>query len=59
MAKYNMPVPKSLKYLNIAIPKNEPALKKKVNKEITHLQKTGQLDKMFKKAQQEQEKYGK
>lgn len=59
LAKYNMKVPNSLKYLNIAIPKNEPALKKQVNKEITHLQKTGQLDKMFKKAQQQQEKYGK
>lgn len=58
-AKYDMKVPTSLKYLNIAIPKNEPALKKRVNKEITHLEKTGQLNKMFKKAQQEQEKSGK
>lgn len=58
-AKVKIPVPQSLKEISIALPKNEPKLKKQVNKEITHLQKTGQLDSMFKKAQQIQEQNGK
>lgn len=58
-AKVKIPVPQSLKEISIAIPKNEPKLKAKVNQEITHLQKTGQLDSMFKKAQQMQEQSGK
>lgn len=59
LAKVKIPVPQSLKEISIALPKNEPKLKKQVNKEITHLQKTGQLDKMFTKAQQMQENNGK
>lgn len=59
IAKVNVPVPQSLKEISIAIPKNEPKMKAKLNKEITHLQKTGQLDEMFKKAQQLQEQSGK
>lgn len=58
-ASLKIPVPQSLKEISIALPKNEPKLKKKANKEITHLQKTGQLDSMFKKAQKLQEQSGK
>lgn len=59
IAKAKIHVPASLKYIEIALPKNQPELKKEVNKEITHLQKSGQLDKMFTKAQALQDKYNK
>lgn len=59
IAKVNIHVPKNLKYIEIALPKNQPELKKEVNKEITHLKNNGQLDKMFAKAQSLQDKYNK
>lgn len=59
IAPVKIPVPQSLKEISIALPKNEPKLKAKVNKEITKLQKNGQLDKMFKDAQKLQEQSGK
>lgn len=51
IAKLNMKAPADLTNIAIALPKNQPELKKKVNKEITHLQKTGQINKMYAKAQ--------
>jgi polar amino acid transport system substrate-binding protein len=44
-----------MKEISIAVPKDEPKLKAAVNKEITKLQKSGELDKLFKKAQEIQE----
>lgn len=55
VAKVNLKMPAELQDIDIALPKNQPALKKEVNGEITHLQKTGQLDQMFKKAQKIQD----
>ncbi|KRM79633.1 hypothetical protein FC35_GL000414 [Limosilactobacillus coleohominis DSM 14060] len=52
-------MPKSQREICIALPKNEPKLKKKVNAEITKMQKNGQLDQMFQKAQGLQEQTGK
>ena len=59
IAPVKLPVPKSQREICIALPKNEPKLKKKVNAEITKMQKNGQLDKMFQQAQQLQEQSGK
>lgn len=59
LAKVKIHVPSSLKYIEIALPKNQPELKKEVNSEITHLKKSGQLDTMFQKAQALQDKYNK
>ena len=55
IAPVKLPVPKAQRDICIALPKNEPKLKKKVNQEITKMQKNGQLDKMFQQAQQLQE----
>ncbi|WP_283584140.1 transporter substrate-binding domain-containing protein [Limosilactobacillus difficilis] len=51
IAKVHLKMPAELQDIDIALPKNQPALKKEVNEEIVHLQKTGQLKKMFKQAQ--------
>ena len=59
ISKIHIKVPTSLKYIEIALPKNQPELKKEVNSEITHLQKTGQSQKMFSRAQALQDKYNK
>lgn len=50
-AKMNIKAPADLTNIAIALPKNQPELKKKVNKEITHMQKTGQINQMYNKAQ--------
>lgn len=55
IAKVRITAPASMKEISIAIPKDEPKLKAAVNKEITKLQKSGELDKLFKKAQEIQE----
>lgn len=55
VAKMNLKMPAELQDIDIALPKNQPALKHEVNSEITHLQKTGQLHQMFKKAQKIQD----
>ena len=57
IAKVSLTTPKEDAQINIAMQKNSPALKKQINKTITKLQKNGQLDKMFKKAQQLQLEY--
>lgn len=59
IAKVKVPVPQSLKEISIALPKHEPKLKKKVNSEITKMQKDGELTKLYNKAQQIQEENGK
>lgn len=50
-AKMQIKAPADLTNIAIALPKNQPELKKKVNKEITHMQKTGQINQMYNKAQ--------
>lgn len=50
-AKMHIKAPADLTNIAIALPKNQPELKKKVNKEITHMQKTGQINQMYNKAQ--------
>ena len=55
IAKVKITAPASMKEISIAIPKDEPKLKAAVNKEITKLQKSGELDRLFKKAQEIQE----
>ena len=55
IAMVKITAPASMKEISFAIPKDEPKLKAAVNKEITKLQKSGELDKLFKKAQEIQE----
>lgn len=51
IAKVKLTTPKSFRYINIAARKNDKALVKRVNTEITKLQKNGQLKELFKQAQ--------
>ncbi|MCP0886565.1 transporter substrate-binding domain-containing protein [Ligilactobacillus sp. WILCCON 0076] len=57
IAKVKLTTPKDARQINVAVRKSDKALKNRVNKVITKLKKSGQLDKMFKKAEDLQAKY--
>lgn len=59
IAKVKLTTPKDQRSVNIAVRKSDKALLKRVNKQITKLEKNGQLDKMFNEAQDLQVKSGK
>ncbi|GAJ26194.1 hypothetical protein JCM15457_1110 [Liquorilactobacillus sucicola DSM 21376 = JCM 15457] len=56
IAKVKLTTPKDQRSVNIAARKSDKALIKRVNKQITKLEKSGELDKMFKKAEDLQAK---
>lgn len=56
IAKVKLTTPKDQRSVNIAARKSDKALLKRVNKQITKLKKSGELDKMFKKAEDLQAK---
>lgn len=59
VAKVNLTTPKSQRYINVAARKGDKKLMKKVNKVITKLQKSGDMNKLLQKSQDLQSKYGK
>ncbi|KRM97453.1 ABC transporter substrate-binding protein [Liquorilactobacillus aquaticus DSM 21051] len=56
IAKVKLTTPKDQRSVNIAARKSDKALLKRVNKQINKLKKSGELDKMFKKAEDLQAK---
>lgn len=59
IAKVKLTTPKDQRSINIAVRKSDKALLKRVNQQLTKLEKNGQLDKMIKQAQELQLKSGK
>lgn len=59
IAKVKLTTPKDQRSINIAVRKSDKALLKRVNQQLTKLEKNGQLDKMLKQAQELQMKSGK
>ena len=57
IAPIKLTTPKNFRYINIAVRKSDKSLLKRVNGEITRLQKKGRLPKMLKQAQSIQAKY--
>ncbi|MDN2453822.1 transporter substrate-binding domain-containing protein [Lactobacillus sp. UCMA15818] len=59
VAKVKLTTPKQYRQVNVALRKGDKALLKRVNKEITKLQKSGEMTKLFKQAEKIQTKYSK
>lgn len=57
ISNVSLNTPKNFRYIDVATRKSDKKLLKKVNSEITKLQKSGELTKMFKQAQAIQAKY--
>lgn len=57
IAKVKLTTPKNDFYINVAVRKGDTALKKQINKSLTKMEKNGDLDKYFKKAQKLQQEY--
>ncbi|KRM91926.1 transporter substrate-binding domain-containing protein [Liquorilactobacillus cacaonum] len=59
IAKVKLTTPKQYRQVNVALRKGDKGLLKRVNKEITKLQKSGEMTKLFKKAEKIQTEYSK
>ncbi|KRM10757.1 transporter substrate-binding domain-containing protein [Paucilactobacillus suebicus] len=58
VAKVSLTTPKSQRYINVAVRKGDKKLLNRVNKVITKLQKSGEMNKLLQKSQEIQSKYG-